>query len=349
MAVDLSSLVSKRKITLEELTNKVIAVDAYNVLYQFLSIIRGPDGMPLADSHGNVTSHLSGLFYRNIELMGYGIKPIYVFDGVPSMLKQKTIQARMKRREEAHAAWKEAVAKGEMDEARSHAQASTRMTKEIVASSKTLLGYMGIPYIVAPSEGEAQASIMCKNGLAYAVASQDYDTMLFGAPLVARNLTLSGKRKLPRKNIYINVEPELMSFEETSRTLGLNQKQMIWIGILLGTDFNKGIKGIGPKTALKIAKGAKSLDDVEKFVRERAGEQFELDPREVENLFLNPEVRQFTGDEMRELMRTSPDQGKLIKFMCGEHEFSEDRVAKFAGKLFESSKSSKQKSMGDWV
>jgi flap endonuclease-1 len=349
MAVDLSTLVSKRKITLEELTNKVIAVDAYNVLYQFLSIIRGPDGMPLADSHGNVTSHLSGLFYRNTELMGYGIKPIYVFDGIPSMLKQRTIQARMKRREEAHAAWKEAMVKGEMEEVRVHAQGSTRMTKEIVASAKTLLGYMGIPYIVAPSEGEAQASIMCKNGFAYAVASQDYDTILFGAPLVARNLTLSGKRKLPRKNIYINVEPELMSFADTSSNLGLNQKQMIWIGILLGTDFNTGIKGIGPKSALKIVKGAKSIDDVEKFVKERKGEQFELDPREVESLFLNPEVKEFTKEEIKTVMQTSPDQDKLIEFMCKEHEFSEDRITKFAGKLFESSKSSKQRSIDNWI
>lgn len=349
MAVDLSTLVSKRKITLEELTNKTIAVDAYNVLYQFLSIIRGPDGMPLTDTHGNVTSHLSGIFYRNIELMGFGIKPIYVFDGIPSMLKQKTIEARMQRREEQRAAWAEAMSKGNVEEAKMHAMGSTRLTKDIVASAKELLGYMGIPYIMAPSEGEAQASILCKRGLVYAVASQDYDTMLFGAPLVARNLTISGRRKLPRKNIYVNVEPELMSFADTTGALGLNQKQLIWIGILIGTDFNAGIKGIGPKTALKIAKASKSIEDIEKFVRERGGEQFELDPKEVENLFLNPEVREFTDEEMHEVMKVNPDKQKLMDFMCKKHEFSEERVEKFAEKLFESSKTSKQRGMDSWL
>ncbi len=114
MAVDLSKLVSKRKIAFEELSNTVIAIDAYNVLYQFLSIIRQPDGMPLTDSKGNVTSHLSGIFYRTIELIGYGIKPIYVFDGLPSMLKQKTIEARMQRRNAAKEAWEEAVRKGDV-------------------------------------------------------------------------------------------------------------------------------------------------------------------------------------------------------------------------------------------
>ena len=265
------------------------------------------------------------------------------------MLKQKTIEARMKRREEAKAAWAEAMAKGNIAEARTHAMGSTRMTKEIVASAKTLLGYMGIPFVVAPSEGEAQASIMCKEGLVHAVASQDYDTMLFGAPLVARNLTISGRRKLPRKNIYINVEPELMSFEDTTRALGLNQRQLIWIGLLLGTDFNNGIKGIGPKTALKVVKGAKELEDVERFVRERAGEQFEVNPKDVEDLFLNPEVKNFTKDDMQIVLKTSPDEKKLIEFMCNEHGFSEERIAKFAGKLFESSKSTKQSSMDKWV
>lgn len=348
MSVDLSKLVSRRKIMLDELNNKVIAIDAYNVLYQFLSIIRGPDGTPLSDSHGNVTSHLSGIFYRNIELMTYGIKPVYVFDGIPSMLKQKTIEARMQRRQEAHDAWKEAQAKGDMESAKTHAQGSTRMTKEIAASARKLLEYMGVPYINAPSEGEAQASHMCKNGLVYAVGSQDYDTMLFGAPNVVRNLTISGKRKLPGKNIYVNVEPELMSFKDTLESLGLNQKQLIWIGIMLGTDFNAGIKGVGPKTALKVAKSAKSIEDIEKYVNEKK-ESFELDPREVEKLFLNPEVKEVSKEELNALMNQKPNHEKIMEFMCKDHDFSEDRIEKYAAKLSGIRVSSKQSGIDNWI
>ncbi|MFI5412651.1 MAG: flap endonuclease-1 [Candidatus Micrarchaeales archaeon] len=348
MSVDLSKLVSRRKIMLDELNNKIIAIDAYNVLYQFLSIIRGPDGTSLMDSHGNVTSHLSGIFYRNIELMTYGIKPIYVFDGIPSILKQKTIEARMQRRQEAHDAWKEAVAKGDMEAAKTHAQGSTRMTKEIVASAKKLLEYMGVPYISAPSEGEAQASHMCKKGLVYAVGSQDYDTMLFGAPNVVRNLTISGKRKLPGKNIYVNVEPELMSFKDTLESLGLNQKQLIWIGIMLGTDFNAGIKGVGPKTALKVAKSAKTIEDIEKYVNEKK-ESFELDPREVEKLFLDPEVKDVSKEELNSLMNQRPNHDKIIEFMCKEHDFSEDRIGKYSAKLSGIRVSSKQSGIDNWI
>lgn len=349
MAVDLAQLVSKRKITFEELTGKTVAVDAYNVLYQFLSIIRSADGTPLMDSHGNVTSHLSGLFYRNIELMGYGVKPVYVFDGIPSILKQRTIEARMKRRTEAAEAWKTAVEEGRMEEAKSYAQASTRINKEIVASAKVLLGHMGIPFINAPSEGEAQASHMAKKGLVYAAASQDYDTMLFGSPYVIRNLTMSGKRKLPRKNVYINVEPELMSFEDTLKSLGLNQKQLIWLGILLGTDFNEGVKGVGPKTALKIVKDAKSIDDIKKYVHDKYSTDFELDIREVEGLFLNPEVNEISQGEFDKIMSVRPDREKVAEFMCKEHDFSEERIGKFSEKLVESGKASRQKGMGNWL
>lgn len=349
MAVDLGKLVSKRKLDLAELSNKVIAVDAYNVLYQFLSIIRGPDGTPLKDSQGHVTSHLSGIFYRNIELIGYGARPIYVFDGLPSVLKQKTIQARMKRKEEAQKAMEEALQKGQMEEARMYAQGTVRMTDEIIASAKKLLENMGIPYINAPSEGEGQASYLCRKGQVYAVASQDYDTMLFGAPLVTRNLTISGRRKLPKKNIYINVDPEIMNFDDTLAGLGVNHKQLIWLGILLGTDFNEGVPKVGPKTALKIAKETKSIDDLIKYVREKYNYEFELDIHEVEDLFLNPEVKEISNHELDVMLKARPDRDRIIKFMCDEHDFSEERVVKYADKLVEVRGSTRQKGMGDWI
>jgi flap endonuclease-1 len=349
MAVDLGGLVSRRKLNLDELNGKTIAIDAYNVLYQFLSIIRQPDGTPLMDSQGNVTSHLSGIFYRTIEIIGHGIKPVYVFDGIPSMLKQKTIEARMKRRKEAYDAWQEAKIAGDIEGMKAHAQASTRVDKSIVASSKRLLELMGVPYINAPSEGEAQASSMCKKGVVYAAASQDYDTMLFGSTYVVRNLTFSGRRKLPGKDVYISVEPEMVSFDDTLKALGLNQKQLIWLGILLGTDFNEGIKGVGPKTALKIAGASKSIEDVEKQVESKFKAGFESNIREVEDLFLHPEVSEIDKSQLSAMFEASYDRDGVIKFMCAEHGFSNDRIDKFADKLAELKNQSRQKGMDKWL
>ncbi len=349
MSVDLSKLIVKRKISLDELNDRVIAIDAYNVLYQFLSIIRQPDGTPLMDSHGNVTSHLSGLFYRTIELVEHGVKPVYVFDGIPSMLKQKTIEARMQRRAEAYTAWQKAKGAGELEEARSHAQQSSCVDRRIVESAKALLDYMGVPHINAPSEGEAQASYMCAEGLAYAAASQDYDTLLFGSKNVVRNLTLSGKRKLPKKNIYVNVEPELVNLEETLSSLGITRQQLIWVGILLGTDFNEGIKGVGPKTALKAVRGATSIDDIKRFVKDRYGAEFELDVREVEDLFTNPEVLELDRNYMAGALYSRVDVEGTVRFMCAEHDFSEDRVKKYAEMLAKRKGSARQSGISSWV
>lgn len=348
MAVDLSKLASKRKINFAELNGSIIAIDAFNVIYQFLSIIRQPDGTPLMDSHGSVTSHLSGIFYRTIEILDYGIKPIYVFDGLPSVLKQKTMQARMQRRESAYAAWQAAKEEGDIEAMRMHAQASTRIDKNIIESSKALLESMGIGYINAPGEGEAQASYMSKKGLVYAAASQDYDTLLFGSKYVVRNLTFSGKRKLPRKNVYINVEPEIVNLHDTLTSLGVSQKQLIWIGILLGTDFNKGIKGVGPKTAIKIVKEAKNIKDVKDYVKAKYNEEFELDISEVEDLFMKPEVKDMEASDVESLLERQYDRAKIIRFMCKEHEFSEERISKFIDKLSKGMADSKQKGIKKW-
>lgn len=348
MAVDLSKLISKRRLQFEELRDRTIAIDAYNVIYQFLSIIRGPDGTPLMDSHGNVTSHLSGIFYRTIDILDYGIRPIYVFDGIPSMLKQKTLQGRMRRKQEAEKAYEEAKISGDVTAMRMHAMATTRINKDIVESSKRLLDHMGIAYINAPSEGEAQASYMSKTGLVYAAASQDYDTMLFGSTYVVRNLTFSGRRKLPGKNVYINVEPEIVSFEDTLKSLDINHKQLVWLGILLGTDFNEGIKGVGPKNALKIAKEAKKIEDVKKIVKEKYKAEFELDIQEVEDLFMNPEVKDLDKKDVDLLLNKSYDMDKLVGFMCGEHDFSEDRIRKTAGRIAKTKTDTRQKGMDKW-
>ncbi len=325
-----------------------MAIDAYNVLYQFLSIIRQPDGTPLMGPSGEVTSHLSGIFYRTIELMQKGIKPIYVFDGIPSQLKQRTIMARIRRREEARVEWERAKLEGDAQAMKMKAQASTRITKDVVQSAMELLDRLGVGYIKAPGEGEAQASVMALKGLVYAAGSQDYDTLLFGAPRIVRNLTFSGRRKLPRKNVYVNVETEMVDLNNTLKSLEITREQLIWLGILIGTDFNEGIDKVGPKTALKIVKSSSSREDVERYVAEKLNKRFDVDIKDVESLFLNPDVKEMEGEEIESLTSMGCDSRATVDFMCAQHGFSEDRIAKFLSTLEAASEKRRQKGIGGY-
>ena len=286
MGVQLGEIIPKTRIDFEQLSGRKIAIDAFNCLYQFLSIIRQPDGTPLMDEKGRVTSHLSGLFYRTGRLVEYGILPIYVFDGKPPDLKRKTSEQRQKVREEAHEKWKEAVKEGDTERARRHAQASSKLTGEMIDDSKRLLEAMGVPWVQALGEGEAQAAYMVQHGDAWASASQDYDSILFGSPKLIRNMTITGKRKMPGKNIYITVEPELIELEKALKELGIDRKQLIDMGIMMGTDFNEGIKGIGPKKALASVKEGKTVKQVYK----EQGIEPEVDLDELRELFLKHDV-----------------------------------------------------------
>ena len=323
MGVNLSDLISRREISMEELSGKSIAIDAYNALYQFLAIIRQPTGEPLTDRTGRITSHLSGLLYRTANLVEKGIKPVYVFDGTPPSLKAAEIQRRMKFKEEAVIKYEEALKRGDLEEARVYAQATSQLKDYMVEDAKRLLSLLGIPWVQASSEGEAQAAYLAAKGHVWASASQDYDSLLFGAPRLVRNLTITGRRKLPRKNVYVEVNPELIELEEVLKSLGVDRRQLIDIGILIGTDYNPdGVKGIGPKTALKLIKERGSLEALEPMLKARQNGLPE-NWREIREIFLNPQV---TDDFQIEWK--PPDVEGVVRFLCGERDFSEDRVRK---------------------
>src|SRR5713101_3980772 len=145
MGVDLGSLVQKRKVSFEELSRKTYAVDAYNALYQFLAIIRGPTGAPLMDREGRVTSHLSGLLYRTTNLAERGIRLVYVFDGKPPTLKEVEIKRRRAVKEEAIVKYEAAVSRGQPEEAKKYAQATASLKDQMVEDSVQLLKYLGVP------------------------------------------------------------------------------------------------------------------------------------------------------------------------------------------------------------
>lgn len=265
---------------------------------------------------------------------------------MPSYMKQRTIEARMNRRKEAAEAWAKAREQGLMEEARTYAMASTKINKEIVESSKELLGHMGIAYMQAPSEGEAQAAYLNKNGLVDAAASQDYDLFLFGSKVVVRNLTITGRRKLPKKNVFINIEPERIYLKDLLERFELSQRGLILLGILIGTDFNEGVGKVGPKTALKIVKEHKSADAVARYVEQKYGVGFGVEINEVLDIFESPAVREIGKGEFDNMLSAAkPDHEKLLKFMCDEHGFSRERVEKFAEKMIEMRHRSGQKQL----
>ena len=301
----------KTPVTWEALPG-IAVIDANNALYQFLTIIRQPDGTPLMDRHGHVTSHLSGILFRMASFMEKGIKPVFVFDGKPAALKQATIDERRKIRDTAGEKWKEAVERGDEEEAYKQARSATRVDADIVRTSQELLGLMGIPVVEAPGEGEAQASFMVAKGDARYVVSQDYDCLLFGAPTLVRNLTVSGKRKI--RGRQITVSPERIVLAETLAGLNLSREQLIEVAILIGTDFNDGAYGVGAKTALKIVKNGE-------FTAKLAEKLPGFDPAPVMDLFLSPPV---TNDYS--LAAGHPDPEGIRRMLCDGYDFSVERV-----------------------
>jgi len=315
MGVGIGDILKSEEISFEDLEDKVIAVDAYNIIYQFLSSIRQRDGTPLKDSEGRITSHLSGLLYRNANLVDAGIRPVYIFDGAPDMMKEGTLEKRKERKRQAEKEYERSLKEGDLERARKKAQQTSRMTDEIEESSKKLLSLLAIPYIQAPSEGEAQAAHMVKKSSAWAVGSQDYDTLLFGANRLVKNLTVSGKRKMPGSSEYKKISPELMELEEVLDNLDISHKQLVDIGILCGTDYNQGVKGIGPKRGLKYIK---KYDDLESVLEEK---DEHIDNYEaIRNIFLDPEV---TDDYN---INFEDGLGDVKGFLCDERDFSENRV-----------------------
>ncbi|UCD92889.1 MAG: flap endonuclease-1 [Methanobacteriota archaeon] len=338
MGVNISDIVPSKERGLEDFRGRIIAVDAYNAIYQFLSIIRQPDGTPLKDSTGRITSHLSGLIYRTSNLLKEGMKPVYVFDGKPPDLKKETVKARSEARETAKKEWEAALAVGDIEKAFSKATRAAKLERPMVDQSKELISKLGIPWVQAPSEGEAQASHMGIRDDVWAAASQDFDSLLFGSPRLIRNLTITGKRKLPGKPIYVNIQPEEIELSTALRSLEISRDQLIDLSLLVGTDFNPGIKGIGPKKALTLVRKHGDLETI----MEKEGFTIEgVD--DIKEIFLRPE----TTDEYS-LEWTEPNEEDVLDFLCGGFDFSENRVKSALDKIAQAKEMEKQKSLDSW-
>jgi len=340
LGVNFKDLLPKTQIKLEDLGGKVIAIDAYNTIYQFLSIIRQPDGTPLKNSKDQITSHLSGLFYRTVNLVELGLKPVFVFDGKSPELKAKEVERRQQVKAQATVQYAKAQASGDTEKMRIYASIATTMKPYMVPESKKLLDLMGLPWIQAPSEGEAQAAYMNKKGQADYCASQDYDSLLFGAPKLLRNITISGRRR--RGKAFIEIVPEVIDLRKTLSDCELTYEQLIDVGILIGTDFNpEGIEGIGPKTALKLIRQHSTIENALPFIKNAS---FPCEPQLIRQEFLHPKITDDYTLDWKE-----PHEQDLIDFMCIEKEFGEERIKKALERMTSGSKKQKGKvSLEKW-
>ena len=319
MGVNLTPIMVKKILSLNDLRGRSLAVDANNTLYQFLALIRTPDGTPLQDRSGNITSNLAGLMFRSTRLIqDYDISLMFVFDGTPPQLKEKEITKRQGQRAKATREYEKAIKSGDLVTAFSKAVMMSRLTRPIIDDSKRLLTLLGIPFVEAPSEAEAETAHMAMRGEVWAASSMDYDSLLFGSPRLVRYLTISGREFLPSKGIARPLKPELIDLNNLLSRYEISREQLIDISMLVGTDFNKGVKGIGPKTALELVKQYGKLENLPNEIRSKIlGQKIE----EARKIFLEPKV-----SENYSLRYGTLQEEELIHFLCGHRDFSEERV-----------------------
>ena len=334
MGLQISAIVPRKQVEFSELKGKVIAIDAFNALYQFLTSIRQPDGTPLMDSRGRVTSHLSGLFYRTVALLHEGMKLAYVFDGEYHPLKQRTHEAREEAKELAQVHYRTALEEEDVEGMAKYAGRFAKLDEEMIRESKELLQALGVAVVQAPGEGEMQCAALVKEGQAYAVASQDYDALAVGAARLIQNLTLSRTRKTAAGVVYI--APEMIEYERVLNELNIDGDQLICLAILVGTDFNLGgVKGIGPKKALALVREKKYPVAIFRAVEER----LDFDWQKVFELFKKPAVNK------EKLFFLKLNERQVCEILVKQHDFSDERVRKQLDKLKEVKKASAQQQL----
>ena len=343
MGVALTELLLIKEIEIDALQNKILAVDASMWLYQFLSSIRQRDGTLLMDSKGNVTSHLVGLLSRISNLMQHNVKLAFVFDGEAPLLKKLTLEKRKGIKLEAQKNLDKAKEDGDEELMKKYASRTSRLNDEMKEEAKKLVEAFGLPAITAPSEAEAQASLIVKNGDAYAIATNDADALLFEAPTIIRNVSIAGRKKKTNKLSYEIVNPDMILLDENLKHLGINQGQLIALAMLIGTDFNMGgIKGIGPKSALKLVKKHENNFDA-MFNEAKWHDNFEFEWKEVFDLIKHMKV-----NKDYELKWTNIDEEKVMNLLVDKHDFSEERVKGQISELLKLKEKKGQKGLGEF-
>ncbi len=336
----LTPILKREQTALKALKGASFAIDASIEIHQFLALVRKRDGTLFTDSQGKVTSHLIGLFTRTSRLIAdFDMKPVFVFDGRPNPLKRRTIEIRREAMKKAEIEYSDAVSKKDYAEAWSKAVMTGRVTGSILDDAKRLLTLMGIPWLEALEDAEAQASYMASRGDVWAVGSKDYDCLLYGAPVLARYLTLTGREWLPAQRRSRPLTPELIKLSENLALLEISRGQLVDLAILVGTDFNQGVKGIGPKKALKLVREYGSIEQMPEEIRSKMTEDLNI----LRQIFLTPRVL-----EKYALKRSLPDRDGLVEFLAGERGFNRERVERLAERLTRT-RENMDAGLGQWL
>ena len=341
MGVMLTPIIHREQTSLKALKRKSFAVDGNIELHQFLALIRKRDGALFTDSQGHVTSHLIGLLTRTARLVGeYEMTMIFVFDGRFHPLKRSTMEERRKAREKAETEYTSALRRGDVASAWSKAVMTGRVTGDILQDAKRLLTLMGIPWVVAPEDAEAQASQMASKGDVWAVGGKDYDSLLYGAPNLVRYLTITGTEYLPSQRRSRRLLPEIINLNDNLQSLGISRDQLVDLAILVGTDFDSGVKGIGPKKALTLLRKYGRIEGSPPEIREKLPNNLD----EIREVFLHPKTVQDY-----KLTFSKPDAEGLSKFLVEEREFSRERVERTTDSLLESYRHRQDTNLGAWL
>ncbi|KAJ0422088.1 flap endonuclease 1 [Aspergillus carlsbadensis] len=312
-----------------------VAIDASMSIYSFLIAVRS-EGQQLMSDTGETTSHLMGMFYRTLRMVDNGIKPLYVFDGAPPKLKSGELAKRSARKLEATEAHEEAKETGTAEDVEKFSRRTVRVTREHNAECKKLLRFMGIPYIDAPTEAEAQCAVLARAGKVYAAASEDMDTLCFDSPILLRHLTFSEQRKEPIQEIHLDKALEGM---------GMGRNQFIDLCILLGCDYLEPIPKVGPNTALKLIREHGTLEKVVESIEKDPKQKLVMPEswpyQDARELFIKPNVRDASDPEC-DFKWEAPDIEGLVDFLVKDKGFNEDRVRNGAARLQKNLKTAQQ-------
>ena len=321
MGCNLRDLVSPEPIELGDLSGQKVAIDVFLNAYQFITSMTGDDGRPLS-FNGKAVAHLMGFLDRASIMISEGIDPVFVFDGKPHDLKMQTLDGRRERKVEAFAKWEAAVDSGDMVAAKKLGPQTAEYTPEMVQETKDLFDIMGVVWIEAPMEAEGAAAVRCSRGEVSAVASQDWDTLLYGAPVMVRNLTSHGTRRFGRV-----VRAERILLEELLNSHGISREQLVDLGIMIGTDFHPGFRGVGPKTGLKLIKKYGTIE----AVAEQKGFDVPSEIDQIRELFMSHPTSSIPLHSSKKA--TEED---LRDFLQMERGFSERRMERALKRLAKS-------------
>ncbi|OQE29643.1 hypothetical protein PENSTE_c002G07609 [Penicillium steckii] len=304
-------------------------------IYSFLIAVRS-EGQQLMSESGETTSHLMGMFYRTLRMVDNGIKPLYVFDGAPPKLKSGELAKRGARKAEATEAHEEAKETGTAEDIEKFSRRTVRVTREHNAECKKLLTLMGVPYIDAPTEAEAQCAVLARAGKVYAAASEDMDTLCFESPILLRHLTFSEQRKEPIQEIHL---------ARALEGLNMERDQFIDLCILLGCDYLEPIPKVGPSTALALIKEHKTLEKVLEYMQNDPKKKYVVPEswpyQDARDLFAKPDVHDADHPDC-DFKWDAPNVDGLIDFLVTDKGFNEDRVRNGAARLTKNLKSAQQ-------